>query len=30
MPGVTVVHDGNFVGVTAPTLQDAERAGSSY
>ncbi|HZT40988.1 MAG TPA: molybdopterin cofactor-binding domain-containing protein [Chthonomonadaceae bacterium] len=26
MPGVTVVHDGNFVGVAAPTLHDAERA----
>ncbi|HLV81209.1 MAG TPA: molybdopterin cofactor-binding domain-containing protein, partial [Chthonomonadaceae bacterium] len=26
MPGVTVVHDGSFVGVAAPTLHDAERA----
>ena len=26
MPGVTVVHDGNFVGVTAPTVRLAERA----
>jgi isoquinoline 1-oxidoreductase len=26
MPGVTVVHDGNFVGVTAPTVQAAEKA----
>ncbi len=26
MPGVTVVHDGSFVGVTAPSLQAAEKA----
>jgi isoquinoline 1-oxidoreductase len=26
MPGVTVVHDGDFVGVTAPNLPAAERA----
>ena len=26
LPGVTVVHDGNFVGVTAPTSLEAERA----
>ena len=26
MPGVTVVHDGNFVGVTAPDPQTAENA----
>jgi CO/xanthine dehydrogenase Mo-binding subunit len=26
MPGVTVVRDGNFAGVTAPTLDTAERA----
>ena len=26
MPGVTVVHDGDFVGVTAPRLRDADRA----
>ncbi len=25
-PGVTVVHEGNFIGVTAPTGQDADRA----
>jgi isoquinoline 1-oxidoreductase len=25
MPGVTVVHDGEFVGVTAPDMQTAER-----
>ncbi|HKO05703.1 MAG TPA: molybdopterin cofactor-binding domain-containing protein [Candidatus Acidoferrales bacterium] len=26
LPGVVVVHDGDFVGVTAPRLRDAERA----
>jgi nicotinate dehydrogenase subunit B len=26
IPGVTVVHDGNFVGVTAPTVEIASRA----
>jgi len=26
MPGVTVVHDGEFVGVAAPRLRDADRA----
>jgi len=26
MPGVTVVHDGNFVGVTAPSSHDAQAA----
>jgi isoquinoline 1-oxidoreductase len=26
MPGVTVVHDGDFVGVAAPRLRDAQRA----
>lgn len=26
MPGVTVVHDGDFVGVAAPTMHDAARA----
>ena len=26
MPGVVVVHDGDFVGVAAPRLRDAERA----
>jgi isoquinoline 1-oxidoreductase len=26
MPGVTVVHDGDFVGVTAPNIQAAEKA----
>ena len=29
MPGVTVVHDGNFVGITAPTEQEAERAAAA-
>jgi isoquinoline 1-oxidoreductase len=26
MPGITVVHDGGFVGVTAPSIQAAEKA----
>ncbi|MGE5326740.1 MAG: molybdopterin cofactor-binding domain-containing protein [Deltaproteobacteria bacterium] len=26
MPGVTVVHDGDFVGVAAPTMSEAEKA----
>ena len=29
MPGVTVVHDGNFIGVTAPTTEIASRAAAS-
>src|SRR5262249_1149066 len=29
MPGVVVVHDGNFVGVAAPTVELASRAAAS-
>ncbi|MGH9354951.1 MAG: molybdopterin cofactor-binding domain-containing protein [Terriglobia bacterium] len=29
MPGVVTVHDGDFAGVAAPVLQDAERAAAS-